>query len=274
MPAIKFDGTQDRIVAAPGACVTTTNHTWVIVMRKAVLAAWSGLASAEGAPSTSTVRTSVETDAINPSKLDFGTQATSLTGTVTTNVSSATTWYGLAVAKSSTTAHLLARRDLSTPGAITNETISNTIAFVATQALNICFGLWNGTDDFNGWLAAVGYFNGALSLAQITECFANRRTSDIWNCSFGHPAALWEFNVAPASVVDVTGGGANWTSTTGNPTLDAAETPPWTYDGKGVVARPKRARGSNVAVQRSSTWCKKRKGILVPDLWLPTPARV
>lgn len=30
---------------------------------------------------------------------------------------------------------------------------------------------------------------------------------------------------------------------------------------------------SNVAVQQASTWMKKHRGILVPDLWLPTPAR-
>lgn len=28
------------------------------------------------------------------------------------------------------------------------------------------------------------------------------------------------------------------------------------------------------AVQRAATWCKKRSGILVPDLWLPSPAGI
>lgn len=42
----------------------------------------------------------------------------------------------------------------------------------------------------------------------------------------------------------------------------------------GGATRPTRqARRSSTAVHRASTWCKKRKGILVPDLWLPNPAR-
>lgn len=35
---------------------------------------------------------------------------------------------------------------------------------------------------------------------------------------------------------------------------------------------PRTPRRSNVAVQQASTWMKKKSGILVPDLWLPTPA--
>lgn len=240
MPATRFDGAGDIITVGPGSGVITAGHTLILVERRNVINAWHAGISAEGA-TTGAVRASFETSNLNG--LSWGSTAGGGAGSGTTVVPDATDsaaspyqWYGMGAAKQDGTGQVLfARRNLTANTAIGSESVSASAAVSASAHTRYCFGLWDGTDDFDGWKACAAIFNGVLTLSQLTECFANRRTSDIWNCSFGRPSGLWEFNIAAASIVDLTGNGANYVSNVGT-SLDAAETPDWTFDGLGAAA--------------------------------------
>jgi hypothetical protein len=237
MPAMRFHAGGDDITCASGACDPSAGLTWVVVARKNVWSAWGGLADLEGS-AINTVKTSLELDAgTGPSNLSYATQASSAIPSTPANaqVSSLTNFYGLVSTRGpSTTNAAFGKIDLTAGGSYATSASTSAPLYTTTPTKAV-FGRWNATDDFDGWLAVVAYFNGVLSSAQQAECFANKRTSDIWNNSFGRPAGLWEFNVSPSSVVDLTGNGANWTQTHGAPSLDGAVTPPWTYDGTGVM---------------------------------------
>jgi hypothetical protein len=230
MPAVRFDGAADIIVVGVGG-VAIGAHTIIQVSRRFNTGVWHGTYAAD-TTTAGTVRTAFEWT--NSNFLLHGSQATVSNGSVTTGDTSTTDWVGSAATHGSASGiSSMYKRNLTANTALaTDAGVTGTWIPVNAPTRNT-FGLFDGTDDFNGWLAVVAYFNGVLSAAQVTECFANRRTSDIWNNSFGQPAALWEFNVAAASIVDLSGNGASYVSNVGT-SLDAAEVPPWTYDGKGV----------------------------------------
>lgn len=229
MPATRFDGAADVIIASIGSVLSGGNQTIIKVSRRAAIGVWGGTYSADTA-TAATVKTSLEWNAGNV--LLHTQPASGSTGSATSGNTSTTDWVGTAATKASAAGtSAMYKRNLTANTAFATDASVTGSWQPATAATRNVFGLWDGTDDFNGWLAAVAFFNGLLSAAQVTECFANRRTSDIWNCSFGNPAALWEFN--GSTLVDLSGGGADETSRVGA-SLDAAETPPWTYDGKGV----------------------------------------
>lgn len=233
MAASKFNGSTCSLTTSIGGVVTTAAHTLVAVFRRNTVNSWDGIISCEGS-SSNQVRTSFE--ASDASALSWGTQASAVSGTTATQANSTTTWYGAAASHGAGTASVnFVRRDLTTPGTVGNETTAASIALSATQATKVLFGNWTGSDPYDGWIGVCAYFNLALTVAQMTECFANRRTSDIWNNSAGRPVGLWELNTS--SIVDLVGT-ANETTRTGV-TLDATEVPPWTYDGLGAVYTPK-----------------------------------
>jgi hypothetical protein len=236
VPATRFGAAADKIELSRGTCSSTAAMTLITIFRRGGIGAYEGIMDGEGA-SSNLVRASFEASDVN--FVEWSNLGGNIAGNATTNLPDATNWYGVGVAKSagSTATTLnIARRQLTTPNATATQagaTATSTPAINATQMTRIIFGLWNGTDDFNGWIGAAAWFNGALTTTQMTECFANRQTSDIWNCSFGRPAGLWQFN-ASGTITDLTGNGATETSRVGT-TLDAAETPPWTFNGTGSV---------------------------------------
>jgi hypothetical protein len=236
VPATRFDGAADKVDCGLGTCDPIGANTLVVVYRRFVATVWHAMIDAEAAGS-STVRTALEIT--NANLLQVSSQTGSSSGSATTSPgTNVTDYFGHASSHpSGVSAINYYNRNLTANTAITSEAGSGFAN--ALTATRVIFGLWDNTDDANGWLAAAAWFNGALTLAQVTECFANRRTSDIWNCSFGRPAGLWQFN--GSSLTDLTGNGANETSRVGA-TLDAAETPPWTFDGTGVIAPPNRLK--------------------------------
>jgi hypothetical protein len=90
------------------------------------------------------------------------------------------------------------------------------------------FGDNNGGGDVALIAAWVGT---ALTDLQIEELAANAKTSDWWNCSGGHPTALVELNTATPSDI---GSSPSPFNDIGTLTF-AGDTPPWTFDGQGVI---------------------------------------
>jgi hypothetical protein len=112
-----------------------------------------------------------------------------------------------------------------------------------------CTGLEIGTfqgggDLANAWIGLVGFWEGAMSTANVNTLDDNWRTSDWWANAHGQPTALIEMNVAAASLVDLVGNATNL-SVTGTPTLDSGETlSSFNFDGTGFV--PKVTAGSGI----------------------------
>src|SRR6185503_8532757 len=99
-------------------------------------------------------------------------------------------------------------------------------------------GAWQGTGDFfHGWMAVIGLWEGAMSDANKEALDNNWRTSDLYSSAHGTPVALFELNVAGASVIDILGN-ISGVSATGT-TLDAAETcDSWNFNGNGGPPPP------------------------------------
>lgn len=120
--------------------------------------------------------------------------------------------------------------------------------------------LWLSAPDVN----ATGIGNGHTPPAGYTErqdtelTFSNLSGATLDNAPGGATGPV-------SGTFAVTSGGAGWAA--------------WLIriPAAGGAATPKTGRRASPvggqAVQRAATWCKKRSGILVPDLWLPTPAR-
>jgi hypothetical protein len=83
---------------------------------------------------------------------------------------------------------------LTAGGTMLHENVGATFITNSTTIDRIVLGEWAGVDDGNFWVAAAARFAGNLSDSQCAELAVNKRTSDIYNCSFGHPASLWQFN--------------------------------------------------------------------------------
>jgi hypothetical protein len=147
--------------------------------------------------------------------------------------------------------------------------IGNQANQLAATMLQI--GSWQGSDFLDAWVGVSAFWSGSMSQANANALSTNWRTSDLWQSAHGTPVFLAEQNVAGASVVDLAGNASALTAT--GVTLDAAETlTSWNFNGAGTPApkQVKRARMSNVAVQRAATWMKRsREGLLLPDLWTP-----
>lgn len=90
------------------------------------------------------------------------------------------------------------------------------------------FGNFNSQTALTGDLVAGAAWNVELTDAQIDECWANSRTSDLWNNSAGQPDFLVEGNTL--SMVDLAG--LNTFVSAGTATLDGTD-PAWTFDGTG-----------------------------------------
>lgn len=239
MPATRFDGANDNIITSLGGLGSTlpfTNMTLMAIVRTPNTlsdGSWQATGPCIRANSTS-ARYGLERNTAN--QLTPGNDATTTSAAAAT-FSSGDGWSLIAVSHTNTNGGaplIVCGSNLA--GTITWKSgTGSTLAIPAASAQDVMFGEWgNLVDDLNGWLAAAAVFDQALTLAQIQECAANRRTSDIWNNSAGRPKALWQFNAT--GVTDLTGGGANETARSGT-TIDAAETPPWSFDGLGGTSK-------------------------------------
>lgn len=140
-----------------------------------------------------------------------------------------------AIARSGT--NTVARGHLKniTTGATTVRGNSPTQANIA--ALAAAGHLWLGGDSLlaephNADVGIYAIWDVFLSDAQFDECWANKRTSDIWQCSAGPPIALFE--MTSLTPVDIAGNCTVMT-TSGVPTLNAVETlESWNFDNVGV----------------------------------------
>ena len=103
---------------------------------------------------------------------------------------------------------------------------------IAATSLEI--GTWQGGSDLvDAWIGLVGWWEGAMSQANIEQLDDGWQTSDWWASAHGTPTALIECNVAAASLIDIAGN-ATSVSVTGSPTLDGAETlDSWNFNGDG-----------------------------------------
>lgn len=96
-------------------------------------------------------------------------------------------------------------------------------------------GRWQSSDFFHGNIAVTAVFAGRLTNAQLDELKANDKTSDWWNCSFGRPLHLVQFNVVETALVDLTGNSVR-VAPAAAPTLAGGDPDRWTFDGTGAVA--------------------------------------
>lgn len=178
--------------------------------------------------------------------------------------------YATAVRKAAASSAVIYSRYVKSTNTWTHESVAAVVDQIALTMLEI--GAWQNGDFQDGWIGVNGWWEGDMTQANVQALVTNWRTSDLWTSAHGQPKLLAELNVAGASVVDLAGNASGITVT--GTSLDAAETlSSWNFDGTGAAApKPNRQRRGNTAVQRASTWMKKRSGILVPDLWTPRPA--
>lgn len=116
----------------------------------------------------------------------------------------------------------------------------------------VLLGARSGPSDFwKGSLGAGAVWNVALTDAQVSELWANLRTSDWWTCSAGQPRGLWELNQASTAtaVTDLSGNGADQTALVGTSVLAGQDPPGWTFDGRGPE---RRTAGDTVAISDSA----------------------
>lgn len=183
--------------------------------------------------------------------------------------------YMLVTSKATGSAAPIHSRFVKSTGVWTHTTSNDAIVANKPAATMLEIGAWANSDFTDAWVAAVAFWEGEMTQANKVLLATNWRTSDLWTSAHGQPTFLVEGNVAGASVVDLAGNAS--AMTVSGTSLDAAETlSGWNFNGTGAAAPipVRRPRRSATAVQRASTWCKRSRGILVPDLWTPSPAGV
>lgn len=241
MGAVKYDGIDDFILfGTPSAvlqAVSTGSKTLISVVHRNVAGAYNGLVTLE--TSGAAAQTSLEWSTGNFLEVQDGVGSSAGTSTTGpgTNI---TDVQFVATTKTAAGAPRLIRKNLTTGAAVDRENGASLIgpgSSIGSGGL-IRFGMWQGSDPLNGWQIVAAIFNGQLTDAQVDECYATKRTSDIWNCSFGRPVVLIEFNTL--TPFDIAGNCV--LSSVSAPTLDAAETGAgWTFDGVGgTTFQPRR----------------------------------
>lgn len=243
--SVKFAAGQE-LRFSPGSATFAANVAMsyvAVIARNGNAGVYNNLLSVQagGAGTPGTVTASVELNTSNALEWSTNGGLRGGAGTATTGFSGDTQFRGVAatIAAGATGAVNLHTKNIDAGTAIARETAtssgsgSNAIDSTFAYAL----GQWADADDLAGWFAVLAVFAGALTNAQVDECFANKRTSDIWNCSAGRPKMLFE--LTSLTPTDLTGGGAAVILTQGPPTVDGAKDPSgWTYDGTGATATP------------------------------------
>jgi hypothetical protein len=165
------------------------------------------------------------------------TQATVLTGT-------ADGWVIIVVTKASGTAaprvHKRVLSSATTSRANTGTAVAN-FAFAGTDT--IVFGKDEFVNKYTMRLATAGFWNVAMSDAQVDALWTNLRTSDWYGHAAGAPVALWDFNQTGngTPVQDLMGGGANQTTIAGTSVVSGDDPPGWVFGTGGpadMTAKP------------------------------------
>jgi hypothetical protein len=237
MGLLKFDGIDDFVLfdgaSAALQAVPTGASTFLTVIRRVnTSAVWNALITLES--SAAAYRETLEINSANVLTLDSSTPGGNFVGTATTGITDSTDYHLIAASHVSAGATTLVNKNITSGAAVARET-SGAIANGATLGAGglVRLGRWQTADPAAIWMAVAAVWDKALTNAQIDECWANKRTSDIWNCSAGRPLVLTECNTL--TPVDL-GGNSTFNQTTA-PILDAAETAAgWTFDGVGLAA--------------------------------------
>jgi hypothetical protein len=151
--------------------------------------------------------------------------------TVITTPASTDLWAAISSCPASGTAETFYFRNITQNtggGALTGAANGGKRAMTGSN-FYITLGQFQDNGGWTGDLVVAAIWGGKqLSAAQAAECWANNKTSDIWNNSAGHPDFLIEGNTL--SLVDLAGG--NTFVSAGSATLTGAD-PAWTFDGIG-----------------------------------------
>jgi hypothetical protein len=230
MSAWQFDGVDDfgyfSTLATALQNVPTAAHTIAWLGRRNETGVETGITSL--ATAGGTARLVIEMSPTNTLYFDCNGSTSGLTAPTDTNT---VIYVATRTAGAAQTPHAYIR-DLTTgvtdvdadwPG-----TSSDGTALASTDRVYV--GCLTDTLAFGAeWCGLLGYWDVALSGAQVAELWANKRTSDWWTNSGGQPQFLAE--LTSASPVDLTG---NSSFVSFNGTVDAGETlENWNFDGTG-----------------------------------------
>jgi hypothetical protein len=232
MGILKFDGINDFVLfngatAALQAVPQAGNTIVAVLKRVTVSAVWNGIVTLETAAAAYDL--TLEIDLSN--HLFWDNTNASFGGTITTDVTDATDYHLLGASKVLGGAVTFTNKNITTGAAVGRQSSASLGDAGAGLGANgfVRLGMWQTSDPANVWIAVVGIWNKALTNAQVDECFANKRTSDLWNNSAGPPLVLIECNTL--TPVDL---GGNCSFVSNNAALDATETAEnWQFDGKG-----------------------------------------
>jgi hypothetical protein len=236
MGLLKWDGINDYVLfdgaSAALQAVPTAGQTLLMVIRRVNGAAqWNGLITLE--TSAAVAKNALEISGVGSNALSYDAGA-SAQGTATTAITDITDYHLVAGSHVSAGAITFTNKDITTGAAVARESptsLANSASLGAGGLVR--FGMWQTSDPAWVWGVVAAIWNVALTAAQVDECWANKRTSDLWNNSAGHPLVLVEFN--SLTPVDL-GGNCTFNQVNG-PVLDAAETGAgWNFDGTGSVA--------------------------------------
>jgi hypothetical protein len=236
MGLLKTDGVNDYVLfdgasAALQAVPTGASTVLTVIRRVNTSAVWNGLVTLE--TSAAAYKETLEINSANVLTLDSATPGGNFVGSATTGITDSTDYHLIAASHISAGATTLVNKNITSGAAVARET-SGAIANGATLGAGglVRLGMWQASDPSAVWMAVTAVWDKALTNAQIDECWANKRTSDIWNCSAGRPLFLTELNTLTPTDL---GGNATFNQVNG-PILDAAETAAgWTFDGLGVA---------------------------------------
>jgi hypothetical protein len=246
-----FNGTSDALVLSIGALATLSvgPSTFATLLKPMETGTDKGIVSM--GPSFTTASSSFSQGKMTlwqgnstSAGIHVGLNSTTDTLQATVLMGSADGWVIVVVTKASgTTAPRIHKRVLSsatTSRANTGTAVAN-VAFSGTDT--IVFGKSEYINWYTMRLATAGFWNVAMSDAQVDALWTNLRTSDWYGHAAGAPVALWDFNQTGngTPVQDLMGGGANQTAIAGTSVVSGDDPPGWVFGTGGpadMTAKP------------------------------------
>jgi hypothetical protein len=229
---LKFDDVDDFVkFAGPNAAVQAFPagaKTMITVCRRETIGGWDAIFGFETVAVVS--ETSLEfantndhvlQDGLDDARLSGGTEVAAFQGLGSSKASGTQT----PIFKSWRLSDMTVLADAAATSTTTNGANIGSGGYIQV-------GRWQASDPFDGWIALCAAFDYQMTEAQIDECFANKRTSDIVNNSGGPPIFLTELNtLTPVDLM----GGCTGAVTVSGPTLDGAvDGNGWNFDGLGA----------------------------------------
>lgn len=220
MAVRNFDGSDDAIVMLPGSLVGLTGgpSTWACLIQRNSTAFNIIFSMRPDATTTSTAFGQANSHSISNTGgvIRFSTGpafggADSDSSTLT--VLNADGWVGLVGTKTSGNTAPRSHKYVLSTSTMTRETHVATIAngSAITSAYRLKFGRDEFGNKYAGSIAVAGWWNVAMSDAEVDELWTNLATADWLTHSVGPPKYLYEFNQTDVRdpVLDLTDGGAN-----------------------------------------------------------------